>query len=184
MDAQDAASRQVLDAAAELLRRRNAPIDATTRPPRPSPVATVRSGWEEGSRSEIELSGTRRLLEDADFSSQVGDMPPQPATLRGRIGGVFVLMVRKALFWYTAQIRSFQGLVRDAAREQMIAFQRINGEQQRQATTIAALLPRIDKLERDDRLDLALKQVDALQEAIRRLEARLDNRTQDRNGSC
>ena len=36
--------------------------------------------------------------------SQVGHMPPEPPTIRGKIGAVFVRLVRRALFWYTPRI--------------------------------------------------------------------------------
>ena len=31
-------------------------------------------------------------------------MPPEPPTIRGKIGAVFVRLVRRALFWYTPRI--------------------------------------------------------------------------------
>ncbi len=37
----------------------------------------------------------------------VGQMPPQPPTLRGRIGAWVVHQVRRALFWYTPRIQEF-----------------------------------------------------------------------------
>ena len=40
--------------------------------------------------------------------SQMGGLPPQPATLRGRVGAFFVKIVQRALFWYTPQILEFQ----------------------------------------------------------------------------
>jgi len=38
----------------------------------------------------------------------VGQAPPEPPTLRGRIGARFVKLVQRALFWYTPQIVHFQ----------------------------------------------------------------------------
>jgi 2-polyprenyl-3-methyl-5-hydroxy-6-metoxy-1,4-benzoquinol methylase len=37
-------------------------------------------------------------------AAQVGRMPPEPPTLRGRAGAVLVRFVRRCLFWYTEQI--------------------------------------------------------------------------------
>jgi len=37
----------------------------------------------------------------------VGRMPPSPSTLRARLGGVLVHIVRRMLFWYTPQIHAF-----------------------------------------------------------------------------
>src|ERR1035438_4483198 len=42
-----------------------------------------------------------------DTHSLVGQPPPEPPTLRGRVGAFFVQGVRRALFWYTPQIVKF-----------------------------------------------------------------------------
>lgn len=48
----------------------------------------------------------RRTLEDVRVAMlRVGDMPPEPPTLRGRIGARLVKIVRRSLFWVTPQIR-------------------------------------------------------------------------------
>jgi len=40
--------------------------------------------------------------------AMVGRLPPEPPTLRGRIGGRLIQLVRRVLFWYTPQIVLFQ----------------------------------------------------------------------------
>lgn len=40
---------------------------------------------------------------------QVGRMPPEPPTVRGRLGAVLVRAIRRALFWYTRQINEIAG---------------------------------------------------------------------------
>ena len=59
--------------------------------------------------------------------------------MRGRVGGVLVQVVRRALFWYTSQIRLFQSLVAESAREQMNAFQELSGRQERQQQMLSDL---------------------------------------------
>src|SRR4051812_3364249 len=62
--------------------------------------------------SEINLPYTLRLSRIVESTAQqVGDMPPAPPTMRGRTGAVLVQAIRRALFWYTGQIRAFQGMV-------------------------------------------------------------------------
>jgi O-antigen chain-terminating methyltransferase len=171
---------RLLEAAAKVVRERNVPgmqphpsLDRTA-------GGTAQAGWQyEG--GSIHLPGTRRLAENSDFGTQVGDMPPQPETLRGRVGSVFVRIVRKMLFWYTAQIRSFQALIREAAREQVAAFQRVGVEQERQASTVVQLLRRIERLERDDRLDVFMKQQQTLQEMQHQLQLRLNDVDEQQN---
>jgi hypothetical protein len=40
--------------------------------------------------------------------AMVGRLPPEPPTVRGRIGGRLIQLVRRMLFWYTPQIVYFQ----------------------------------------------------------------------------
>ena len=42
-----------------------------------------------------------RITPESYLYPQVGDIPPQPPTLRGRLGAVLVNLVRRMLFWYT-----------------------------------------------------------------------------------
>ncbi len=57
----------------------------------------------------IEAEQLRRL--SSNPNSQVGRMPPQPPTLRGRLGAVLVRLVRRSLFWYTQQINEIVGKI-------------------------------------------------------------------------
>ncbi len=58
----------------------------------------------------------RSLLEGADqlarsaanADSRIGRMPPEPPTVRGKLGASVVRMVRRALFWYTQQVNEFE----------------------------------------------------------------------------
>lgn len=104
---------RLLDAAAKILRRRTVPG---------SPFYPLLEGIPEVSLSplsEVALPYTERLSRIADPGQpQVGDMPPQPPTLRGRVGAVLVNVVRRMLFWYTGQIRAQNQRIAEAAREQ------------------------------------------------------------------
>jgi 2-polyprenyl-3-methyl-5-hydroxy-6-metoxy-1,4-benzoquinol methylase len=53
-----------------------------------------------------------------DGSALVGEMPPEPPTVRAKIGRVLVGIVRRAVFWLSAQIRSFQAAVAASQKEQ------------------------------------------------------------------
>src|SRR5205085_12315354 len=56
---------------------------------------------------------------------RVGDLPPTPPTIRGSIGAWLVKVIQRALFWYSAQIQSFQELVTSAADEQLRITQQL-----------------------------------------------------------
>ena len=97
---------------------------------------------------KLGLPATERLSRSTAFSSpQVGDMPPEPPTFRGRIGAVLVSVVRRLLFWYTAQIKTFQAAVADAARELAPALQDLDAQQRRQRALIADVRQRQIELE-------------------------------------
>src|SRR6266542_2652575 len=86
-------SRRLLDAAARILRQRITPESrfyALVEGIPESPLAPF---------SEIALPYTERLARLADPGQpQVGDMPPQPPTLRARCGAILVTIVRRMLF--------------------------------------------------------------------------------------
>ena len=42
-----------------------------------------------------------------DMCTLIGQLPPEPPTLRGRVGSLLVKSVHRALFWYTPQIVKF-----------------------------------------------------------------------------
>ena len=50
-------------------------------------------------------------------SALVGEMPPQPPTVRAKIGRILVGVVRRAVFWLSDQIRGFQTAVAASQRE-------------------------------------------------------------------
>ena len=71
----------------------------------------------------------------------VGQLPPKPPTLRGRIGRVLIHVVRRSLFWYTAAVVSFQHSVAAAFREHgetMANLEHTLVDQQSRASVLAS----------------------------------------------
>jgi SAM-dependent methyltransferase len=66
----------------------------------------------------------------------IGIMPPQPPTLRGRIGGILVSFIQRCLFWYTPRIVHFQRAVAAAFREQEQAALTASRELTRQFSAV------------------------------------------------
>lgn len=59
--------------------------------------------------SEVASPGLRSALAALHASyALVGQTPPEPPTLRGRLGSRLVKLVQRLLFWYTPQIVHFQ----------------------------------------------------------------------------
>jgi hypothetical protein len=71
------------------------------------------------------------------------------------VGAVLVSVVRRALFWYTAQIRTFHTAVAEAAREWAPALQNLDVQQRRQRALIVELRHRVIELERQTQLNQA-----------------------------
>ncbi len=170
--------KNLLDSAAQVFRSRilsgsrfASLLDASSQDARPP---------EEG---EIDLAYSLRLSHSVESTTpQIGDMPPQPPTLRGRIGAVLVQAVRRSLFWYTKQIRAFHGMVAEAAREQAAALRELETRLQRQQSAIGDALNRVETLERQRQETLA--QLRALGDQLQGLGGEIsatDNRiaTQD-----
>ena len=96
---------------------------------------------------------TRLSWSSEPAHQKIGDMPPCPPTLRGRIGALFVRIVRRALFWYSGQIAAFQGLVGGAAvelietlREHARAIDALTSRQAAQADEATALGDRVGQI--------------------------------------
>jgi O-antigen chain-terminating methyltransferase len=98
---------------------------------------------------EISLPCTQQLFSSAEeVKPQIGDMPPQPPTLRGRVGAVLVRIVRRMLFWYTDQLRALHKIVSEAAGEQAHALQELDAERRRQRALLSNTVERLAVLER------------------------------------
>jgi 2-polyprenyl-3-methyl-5-hydroxy-6-metoxy-1,4-benzoquinol methylase len=156
--------RRVLDSAAQILRKRVTPesrfyaLMEDLADPAVSPF------------SEIALPYTERLSRLAEPGQpQIGDMPPQPPTLRGRLGAVLVNIVRRMLFWYTAQIRSQQKRIAEAAREQVRALHELSAAERRGREEVGDLTQRLASQEQ-----LLEQQIEAFRNEQRSAAARLD----------
>jgi 2-polyprenyl-3-methyl-5-hydroxy-6-metoxy-1,4-benzoquinol methylase len=101
--------------------------------------------WE----SDFDLLHTLRLSRSVESAAaQIGDMPPEPPTLRGRMGAILVQAVRRALFWYTGQVRAFQGIVAAAAGEQVAVVRELCGRQHRQQALLVDTRDRLNEFAR------------------------------------
>jgi len=90
----------------------------------------------------IESAETRAALAALSASyGLVGQVPPEPPTWRGRIGGRLVKAVQRLLFWYTPQIVNFQYSALRAIEELAKSIQKQHHER-------LAVLARMDALER------------------------------------
>jgi hypothetical protein len=82
------------------------------------PAKTEDSPW-------LESAALRSVLSALHASyALVGQLPPEPPTLRGRVGARLVKLIRRMLFWYTPQIVHFQYSVLRALEEQAKILQR------------------------------------------------------------
>lgn len=76
--------------------------------------------------AEVDLNDVLRLVDHARrCSAVIGDQPPRPPTLRGRVGAVLVRLVRRTLFWYTPQITDFNEATLRVLEEQVAALESV-----------------------------------------------------------
>jgi hypothetical protein len=74
--------------------------------------------------TSFELSRVRHsAIELRQAMRRANEMPPQPPTLRGRLGGIMVRVMRRMLFWQTEQNRRFQTAAVNAFDEQLRALE-------------------------------------------------------------
>jgi 2-polyprenyl-3-methyl-5-hydroxy-6-metoxy-1,4-benzoquinol methylase len=166
---------RLLDSAADEIRRRDLsgnPFEPLLKgrlaeaPPAPPPYRYKES---------IEVRLLERLAESGGLHSpQIGDIPPRPDTFRGRVGAVLVAVVRRMLFWYTGQIRAFQTVVRDAAREQLSALQLLAAEQQRQSAALEEIASGLAEARDDERWKVLAAQEGRLSRIERSIDSRIN----------
>jgi O-antigen chain-terminating methyltransferase len=146
---------------------------------------------ETGAPSSGELVELRSAIAALNASyAVVGQTPPEPPTLRGRIGARLVKLVQRLLFWYTPQIVHFQYSALKAFDSALRAFEgQAKSVRQLEAELIEqqeAGLKRVQRLEAEliEQQEAGLKRVQRLetvlieqQEAglkrVQRLEAEL-----------
>ncbi len=76
----------------------------------------------------------------------VGTLPPQPDSLRARMGMGLVRMVRQALFWYTPQIAAYQSAATEALEMHVTLFEMVCRRLERTEARLAALQLEVDRL--------------------------------------
>lgn len=104
----------------------------------------------------------------------VGQQPPQPPTLRAAIGAVLIRLIRRALFWQSAQITSFQVGATAELEEQAHALeqQQLVVKEQAQALEQQQVVVK-EQVQALDQLRLAVtQQARALEEQKHELERR------------
>jgi O-antigen chain-terminating methyltransferase len=105
-DSIPAVTPETLNAVARELRGLREPRDANRTFERPRPFEAAESFNDTLSQ---EVEHFLRTISNPDHA--VGHMPPEPPTLRGRIGASLVRIVKRTLFWYTGQINEIFGKV-------------------------------------------------------------------------
>lgn len=88
----------------------------------------------------VRLEEAGKALRDAGLL--VGQMPPEPPTIRGKVGAFFVNIVRRVLFWYTAQLFEFHEVAAQSFDEQSAAL----GTLSRQVAELRAETERLQLL--------------------------------------
>ena len=88
----------------------------------------------------LELAGLREAAHRVRLScSLVGQMPPQPPSLRARIGAKLVRIVQRMLFWYTPQILQFHTAVTQAIVEHVSLLGALSGASQESSQALGKL---------------------------------------------
>lgn len=92
----------------------------------------------------VRVEGALTTLEGA--RAVVGELPPQPPTLRGRLGSLLVKTVRRALFWYTPQVAAFQRATSESLRELEVAARTLAAGGQSDRAQLGALRGQVQDL--------------------------------------
>ena len=87
-------------------------------------------GWTRSDEAGVALKNTQSLI---------GQLPPEPPTLRGRVGIFLVKIVRRALFWYTPQIVEFHKTVTSSFNELLAAIKTVAAAGQQNWTALESL---------------------------------------------
>src|SRR5258708_8174541 len=69
----------------------------------------------------------------------VGRLPPEPPTLRGRVGGLMVKAVRRSLSWFTSRLDDFHSAVIDAFDLQFSALNSLSSVARQNAEAVQLL---------------------------------------------
>ncbi len=115
------------------------------------------------------LEGTVQLLDAG--KSLVGETPPQPASLRGKMGKLLVKAVQRMLFWYTPQIRQFQAGVVTGFEQQLAVLRALAAGHEVNGNLLMDVQNGVERLEQ-----ALAGERQAREELARRLEAEIARR--------
>jgi hypothetical protein len=74
-----------------------------------------------------EMEGLKRVSQTLHLrKTLVGRLPPEPPTLRGRVGGLMVKVIRRSLSWFTSRLDDFHSDVIEALDLQFSALIRLS----------------------------------------------------------
>jgi O-antigen chain-terminating methyltransferase len=111
----------------------------------PAKAATARSPSEVVDWASLEqATGTLQRT-----SLRVGELPPQPPTLRGRIGALLIRLVRRGLIWYTREIIAFQEVASRTLKIQTLAIRATATAGQRALTELEVVSSQVNQLRSD-----------------------------------
>ena len=99
----------------------------------------------------------------------VGELPPEPPTIRGRLCKTLVSLVRRSLFWYTPPIQAFQRAVAAAFREQGETIAMVVQQQHQsflQLNERLALIEKTGERVQQELLDQIQADIDALSRKV------------------
>src|SRR5258708_30673856 len=94
-----------------------------------------------------DLTGMERISQDLhNRRVAIGEMPPEPPTLRGRIGSLLVKLVRRALSWQTLQLNEFHADIVRGYDQQLAAVNRVVASTQQSRQLIEDLWSQVANL--------------------------------------
>jgi SAM-dependent methyltransferase/uncharacterized coiled-coil DUF342 family protein len=135
------------------------------------------------------LHNARASLSELKRSAeQIDQLPPQPKTIRGSIGGFLSRLVRRLLFWQYAQARSMQAPVIHAVEQLILASEAISSHNQQMEATFRSVPSNIKRLtESSEQLETAMsvasKTIVRSNEHIERLSKENDRLRADLNSA-
>ncbi len=87
-----------------------------------------------------EMEGLKRVSKALHLrKTLVGRLPPEPPTLRGRVGGLMVKAVRRSLSWFASRLDDFHSDVIEAFDLQFSALNRLSSVTRQNAETVELL---------------------------------------------
>jgi hypothetical protein len=87
-----------------------------------------------------EMESLKRVSKDLHLrKALIGRLPPEPPTIRGRVGGLLVKAVRRSLFWFLSRLENFHSDLIDAFDLQFSALKSLSSVTQQNVATLELL---------------------------------------------